>query len=243
MIILDDFIMLGRTEPQKTKNNGITVCSAGYSETLRSLIRVYPIDIEVSIPKFSVCRVKLVRNSDARAESFKLADEKENMIVTGKLSKKEQENLKQALFKKKSPSIKDLNQRRASLGILVPKQISGHWKSKQVLQQEKFQLEMDIGAKDKPLFNMPDVPLLKIVNEDEGINNLQLRDWGCSEFIRRYVVTGRYSKDELWDALHFDKPQMLLVGNMRHFPNNWLVISTFTWTGVVQPKVLQSTLF
>lgn len=243
MIIVDDFIMLGRTEPQQTKNSGITVCSAGYSETLRSLVRIYPIDIGVSIPKFSVCQAKLVRNSDIRNESFRLADEPNNLLVTGRLTKKEQDSLKEKLFKSKSESIGALNNCRASLGILVPSRISGYWKSKAALSKENFQLEMDIAPKDKPLFNMPEVPLLKVTNEDGSVNNLQLRDWGCSEFIRRYVLPGRYAKDEIWNALHFDKPQMLLVGNMRHFPTSWLAISTFTLTGVSQQKTLQTTLF
>ncbi len=41
-MIIDDFVMLGRTEPQQTRNSGVTVCSAGYSPSLGQFIRVYP---------------------------------------------------------------------------------------------------------------------------------------------------------------------------------------------------------
>lgn len=243
MITVDDFVMLGRTEPQQTKKNGITVCSIGYSKTLRSLIRVYPIPLGLSVPKFSVCSVKLIRGNDSRPESFKLPDLKNSLIVGEKLSQKKKKELLEDLKSFRASSINELNEQRRSTGILIPQQIDGKWKPRKDLSESERQLEIEGMPKDNPLFSMPEIPLLSIVNEDGSFNNLQLRDWGCSEFIRRYVITGRYHKNEIWNALHFDKPQMLLVGNMRHFPISWLAVCTFTMKSGSQSRFLQTSLF
>lgn len=230
MIVVDDFIMLGRTFPQDTKNSGVTVCSAGYSETMRSFIRIYPIPITQKVPKYSVCTVELCRGSDVRRESFKLWDENKSLKVIRKLSKKEQAQLLDRLFSIRSKSINHLNQCRASLGVITPSLINGNWKGK-------------VTKNDKPLFDMPEVPLLQIKNEDNSPNNLQLREWGACEFIRKFILTGKYEKDELWDALNFDKPQMLLVGNMQNHRNAWLTIATFPYKKARQTCRIQKTLF
>lgn len=242
MMQIDDFIMLGRTEPQQTKNHGVTVCSAGYSQTLNQLIRIYPIPMSVNIPRFSLCCVNLERGQDSRQESFKLCSG-DSIKVERKLSKIEMQGLKKKLYQMRSPSINSLNKDRKSLGIISPLTISGDWKSKKQLKNLGVQLEIDIANNGNPLFNMPDVPLLKIVNEDGSLNNLQLRDWGCSEFIRKFVVSQKYKKDDLWDALHFDQSQIVLVGNMRFFPSRWLAIATIVYPFAAQSLYTQKTLF
>lgn len=42
-MMFEDFIMLGKTIPEPQKKTGrVFVCSAGYSDEFRHLIRIYP---------------------------------------------------------------------------------------------------------------------------------------------------------------------------------------------------------
>jgi hypothetical protein len=59
--------------------------------------------------------------------------------------------------------------------------------------------------------------------DDDGRNNLMLRDWGAFEFQRKN--TERYFLDNLEGALHLTDQSSLLVGNMNNQRNAWLVIS------------------
>lgn len=237
-MIIDDFVMLGRTEPQQTRNSGVTVCSAGYSPTLGQFIRVYPIAIHHHVPRWSVCRIEVERTSDARSESWSLRNGSIELLRT--LSEREQQQLKTELFAQRSASIRELNQQRRSLGVLAPTQLHGAWRSREQAARDYVQLEMDIDTRTQQLYHPDETPTLHILNEDHSRNTLQLRDWGCVEFMRKYVQTGRHRKDELWDALHIHKPQLVFVGNMRHHPTSWLAISIFSHALETQRRTTQT---
>ncbi len=73
MMILDDFVMLGKTVPEPNSDGRVFVCSAGVSPTLRQLVRVYPLARGGAPARWSVNAVKLERNpKDARRYQCRL---------------------------------------------------------------------------------------------------------------------------------------------------------------------------
>lgn len=219
-LIVDDFIMLGRTFPQQTKNNGITVCACGYSPEMRQFLRIYPLQLTDKIPKWSICKLVLERpNTDSRVESWKIIDYQ----ICGKANKDDEFNL---LEKLKRPSINVLNELKLSLGVVAPKEIHCQLKpynSKDESHQELV-TQLNLFSKQFKLYIPPFIPYLQIVNEDNSINNLQIRDWGISEFLRK-----GNNPNDIFSALKLNSLEykhLLVVGNMKQFRNNWLVIST-----------------
>ena len=76
-MILEDFVMLGKTTPETDRQGRITVCSAGWSPELKQLVRVYPLAVEKQPQDFSVSRIHLERNhKDTRRESWKIAGDR-----------------------------------------------------------------------------------------------------------------------------------------------------------------------
>jgi hypothetical protein len=64
-MIIEDFIMLGRTEPTQSKKHGIVVCSAGYSRELQQFVRIYPLPMRANpIRAWSQCTIPLRRPTD-----------------------------------------------------------------------------------------------------------------------------------------------------------------------------------
>lgn len=114
-MIIEDFVMLGRTVPEPSKTHGTSVCSAGYSREMRQFVRVYPLRVEDRIPRWSVVNLPVVRNKpDSRIESWKLKD-CGHYSITGSVTKDEEFDFLKSL---KSESIDQLNVDRRSLGII-----------------------------------------------------------------------------------------------------------------------------
>lgn len=221
-MIIEDFIMLGRTVPEASKKHGMVVCSAGYSREMRQFLRVYPLNTLARLPRWSRCRLSLRRNSeDSRQESWRLQEDQEAEI-TGKAIKSEEF---QALAKMASPSIAVLNANRASLGIIKPTAIKGRFDGMQP-QEERIPdlFGTDMGMKKRPRLLFKDA---------DGDHDIQLRDWGSYEFLRKQPETNHY---KLWSALNLDNDHyehLLFVGNHNQHRNNWLVI------GVISEKTKQ----
>src|SRR5262245_39362729 len=132
MLILDDFVMLGKTVPEPNSDGRIFVCSAGYSETMRSLIRVYPLGRYDAPPRWSVASVRLERNpKDQRPESFKLAGDRSPdqhwrinssaFTVTGKTPDRARARL---LAPYVVASVDEANARHLSLAVIHPRQMN-----------------------------------------------------------------------------------------------------------------------
>lgn len=221
-MIIDDFIMLGRTVPEASKKHGMVVCSAGYSRELRQFLRVYPLSPLARVPRWSQCRLSLRRNSeDSRQESWRLQED-QPVAVTGKAIKSDEFY---ALAKMASPSIAVLNAQRASLGIIQPTAIQGRFDGMQP-QEERIPdlFGSDLGIKKRPRLLFADA---------DGDHDIQLRDWGSYEFLRKQPESKHY---HIWSALNLDNDQyehLLFVGNHNQHRNNWLVI------GVISEKTKQ----
>lgn len=220
LLKINDFIMLGRTFPQQTKNNGVTVCACGYSFEMRQFIRIYPLKLTDKIPKWSICELELEKpKSDTRAESWKVV----SYLIKGKATKDHEFTV---LDKLKRPSIKHLNELKLSLGVIAPKEIHCYLKPYDTKDEGHKELveQLNLFSSEQNLYIPSHIPYLRVVNEDNSVNNLQIREWGVSEFLRK-----GYNPNDIFSAMKFDKKeyqQLLIVGNMKQFRNNWLVIST-----------------
>ena len=84
---VDDYLVLGKAAPDKSKEYGHTVCSAGYSQKLEQFVRVYPtwIDMNKKLQRWNIVRLPLEQTSrDYRYESWTITGRqiREAMIST-----------------------------------------------------------------------------------------------------------------------------------------------------------------
>lgn len=240
MLTIDDFVMLGTTVPEPNSDGRVFVCSAGYSATLRSLIRVYPLAQRGAPRRWTINRVRLDRNpKDWRDESFQLAGDRrpgvhqhinracfefEDIVPRARRA----ELLKRCVV----PSIHNANERRLSLAILHP----------EGLGPECLEFEHNPASPDSPqlaLFDLPSdppsgarrfpyIPRLRF-RDAHGEHRLMLRDWGVYELMRKHNNLTDMSDTErrryVGQALRLDDTCSLLVGNMNNQRTAWLVIS------------------
>ncbi|CAK0762245.1 hypothetical protein CCP4SC76_3680005 [Gammaproteobacteria bacterium] len=212
-MIVEDFVMLGRTVPEPSKKHGLVACSAGYSKEMRQIMRVYPLSPAMSVPRWSVCRLPLRRNSsDSRFESWRIKENEAPSIV----SKVEKNTEFDFLTSISSDSIKILNDKRSSLGVIIPKISGYHFDG--INPGEEF--IADFFPEDKKIEMKP-----RLVFEDaHGKHSLQIRDWGGYEFLRKNPD----KHHQLWSALKLDNnlyEHLLFVGNHNSHRNSWIIIS------------------
>lgn len=230
MITVDDFVMLGKTVPEPTRRDGrVFVCSAGVSDTLRSLVRVYPLARRNTPTRWSVSTVKLIRNpEDSRRESFKLAADRRpgaheyinnSFEIDGAVPPHARADLLKSYTVE---SIREANSRRLSLAVVHP-------------DQAELFFEHNPDSPDSPELTLFDVeprptagakrfayiPRLRFRDADSEWR-LMLRDWGCFEFMRKQGDDKRF---QLTDALHLGPKSSLLVGNFNQHRTSWLIIS------------------
>ncbi|MBK9181439.1 MAG: hypothetical protein IPM45_18155 [Acidimicrobiales bacterium] len=228
-MILEDFVMLGKTVPEPKSDGRVFVCSAGYSDELRGLVRIYPLGRHAAPRRWSVNTVRLERNpEDHRAESWKIAGDRtagaherinEGFESVGQLAERERPlRLKRTVVS----SIAEANARRLSLAIIEPTEVELFFEhnpdSPDSPQLRLFEAGASVvsGAK-----RFPFIPRLHFHDED-GEHQLMLRDWGCFEFMRKNGDDRRFG---LVEALHLDGTVSLLVGNLNNQRTAWLVIS------------------
>lgn len=221
---IDDFVCLGRTVPETSTKYGVKVCMAGYSEELRSLIRVYPLEIANPVHARSRCVLELERNpNDSRIESWKLHDRRIMSVGPQVPTPSVLRFLRGWL----SGSIKELNERRVSLGVI---EVSGECQG--VFKRREEVVSPDQGT----LFDMADshgsfgakldiAPYLSFSDPEEFRHTLQVREWGVYEWVRK----NRPEASSVWDnlSLRDGRPTILVVGNMNNYRNTWLVIKVF----------------
>lgn len=233
---LDDFVMLGTTVPEPNSDGRVFVCSAGYSPTLRQLIRVYPLARYGAPTRWSISTVKLERNpKDSRAESYRLAGDRRPGVhdhinrvfeVHDVASKTHRADL---LKRCVVGSIAEANDHRLSLAILHADAMS-------------LEFEHNPASPDSPqlaLFDLPSsepsgarrfpfIPRLRF-RDEHGEHRLMLRDWGAYELMRKHNNLTQMSDGErrkyVGDALRLDPTCSLLVGNLNNQRTAWLVIS------------------
>lgn len=241
-MILDDFVMLGKTVPEVNSDGREFVCTAGFSMELGQAVRIYPMARGHCPRRWSVCRVPVERNpKDTRAESWKIKGDRSPGahqhindvidVVTNKLAPSEQRKIVDALT---VSSIKEANERRLSLCV--------------IRSPRKPMLDREAGetaelAPTPDLFDyLPAVPVKRrfdwhprlIFEDEDGKHDLMLRDWGCYELMRKYPE--KTSPAYLEEALNLSAATPLFCGNLNRFRNSWLVISVFSGTAHAKQK-------
>ena len=143
-MILEDFIMLGRTKPTESKKYGRTVCSAGYSKELKQFVRVYPLPQYSRLKRWSICRIPLTRGNDSRIESWRLdngtTNSEEFVEITGQADRVSEFDY----LAKMATSISEMNEEPyQSLGIVRPDSFETHYMDMKPTAER--QINLDLG--------------------------------------------------------------------------------------------------
>jgi len=230
---IDDFIVLGRTTPVKSKKYGHCVCVAGYSEELGQFVRIFPTKINSKIKTLCKVSVEVERKAeDKRAESWALKSRTESSIlsVSKPLNKME---ILPILKNNTSSSTTELNTpdkfgKKASLGIIKPELFEI------VTEQRKEFTQHNSGIKTMDSF--PIVPRLELPRHEGMAKREQTRfminEWGVYQLMSKYETAGKtLTATDIKNALHIKdgKEVYFLVGNMKNIKNVWLVIKVFTF--------------
>lgn len=244
-MILDDFVMLGKTVPEANGDGRHFVCTAGYSLELKQPIRIYPMARRQCPARWSVSRIPVERNpKDTRRESWKIRGDRRpgahDLIngviesVLGKLSPAVQRDIVKDM---RASSLKAANDRRGSLCVVFPDDIPC------------IDLERGERAEMAPTPDMfgdvPDQPVAARFRwhprlrfgDGAGKHDLMLRDWGCYELMRKH---GDEMAGSLGEALNLSSAPPLLCGNLNRFRNSWLVISVFSGAIHARPDVFDA---
>lgn len=216
-MILEDFVMLGKTAPETDRQGRTTVCSAGWSPELRQLIRIYPLAVENAPPDFSVSQVKLERNhKDTRHESWKIAGDRSAEVhgnINSRFDVRYILNDFESLISQIPTvgSVREANLKRLSLAVVTPD------------KKPKFFLEKNARYKDFTSKggskSYKYIPRLSF-SLDGSSHKLKY----LNQEVYKHIT--ERSKGDFWRlAGRFNKNPKLLVGNMFAYRNNWLVIS------------------
>jgi hypothetical protein len=233
---LDDVIVLGRTVPEASHRYGTRVCMAGYSQELGRLIRVYPLTIDNPLRARHEVRLELDRNPyDHRRESYKLRDPVAAIHTISARPSWTTTQVVELASTLQSPSIATLNTQRRSLGfIAIQGQPTLVWKTKttahtpeQLTLFEEFMGDLRT-AQFLTGHTYPRIPYLEFRDRDQW-HCLQLREWGCFEYLRKHDFRGEGLQEAL-GLHHTQDTWYALVGNMNHRRNVWLVIHLWRHT-------------
>lgn len=229
-MIVEDFVMLGKTVPEPSSDGRIFVCSAGVSPELKQLVRIYPLSRYGAPARWSVNRVRLERNpKDNRFASWRLAGDRaagahDSINSDFECVRKEYPRASRAALLRpyEVSSIKEANARRLSLAVIHPGQYDLGFDYNPD-SPESPQLALFDSGKPEPqgAKRFAYIPRLRFRDED-GEHRLMLRDWGCFEWMRKQ---GDNRRTELPAALHLTPSSSLLIGNFNRHYTSWLVIS------------------
>ncbi len=224
---LDDFICLGRSVPEESKKYGTKVCMAGLSRELGSLIRVYPLPIQNAIRVRHQCTLDLERNTqDSRKESWKLKDRFDGIGVVSDKPVLNRQTIWSALKPYVVRSIKQLNDERKSLGILeIHSGFKPFFRERYSVPHPDQQLLFEIADECFGANAIDLIPYLSFHDAD-GYHELQIREWGCYEWLRKE----RANAAQLWKNLGFDADRQVLalIGNQANRRTSWLIVKTFS---------------
>jgi len=249
-MILDDFVMLGKTVPEANSDGRHFVCTAGYSLELKQAIRIYPMARQQCPKRWSVSRIPVERNmKDSRRESWKIRGDRRpgahdfiNGVIEPVMAAISPAMQKEIVKDLRASSLKAANDRRLSLCVVFPEDIP------------RLDLEQGDAVEMAPTPDMfGDTPALSVstrfrwhprlrFDDGGGKHDLMLRDWGCYELMRKH---GDEMALSLGEALNLTTAPPLLCGNLNRFRNSWLVISVFSGTIHARPEVFdgQGSLF
>lgn len=242
-MILEDFVMLGKTVPETNSDGRQFVCTAGYSLELKQPIRIYPMARRNCPTRWSISRIPLERNSsDSRNESWKIKGDRRpgphehiNNVISVLPGKASPETQREIIAAMTVSSLKEANNRRLSLCVIQPQEIPT-MRFDEVTAVEMtalpdlFGMRPDLPVKQRFRWQ----PRLKFRDVD-GAHDLMLRDWGCYELMRKRGAG--YCIVSLSEALNLLTSPPLLCGNFNQHRTTWLVIGVFSGTVHARPEV------
>jgi hypothetical protein len=230
---IDDFICLGRTVPEESKKYGAKVCMAGVSLELGSLMRVYPLPVQNPIRVRHECILELQRNhQDSRKESWKLKNRGESIATVSDKPIVETEGMRAILEPFRASSIRELNQKRWSLGVLELKELRGYFRERTATPHPDQGMLFEIADECFGADAIDLAPCIEFWDEEGLHHDLQIREWGCYEWLRKE----RPKASQLWANLGFmaGKRVWAVVGNQANRRTSWLIIKTFLVSSATQ---------
>jgi len=235
-----DLIVLGNAVPDEISDNRITVCTVAFSKE-HGLIRIYPVPPNSPMNhRWNVVSLPLERNTrDSRDESWKIQGSKaewetlsDKITLKGKLNRKEWIELIEYLKEHHSYGcIEDINDKKLSLGIIVPKIIGKKLEKRKnvdtafqttLVNDDLFMTINNYGVRPVISYSCPKCRTIK-KQHNQGV-----LEWGVYESLRSEQI----HPDQVWDNLHLDDSgydKTFLVGNMNIHRSKFLIISIFRY--------------
>ena len=232
--VIGDLVILGRGAPDTMRDGRVTICVAGWSPTL-GFIRVYPTRTSSPLQQWNVVSVPVERNpNDNRPESWKIQgssgewDRLDRKIrVERRVTRAERLQLVPPLT---TGCVKDLNEKRISLGIIHPSSLEGYLSERSDVDPSVQQTLLG-ETLPKTKANFQHQPRLRFRCEScrqEGGHDQQIIEWGC------YVWFGKSPgrESQVFENLRVSDPEYekyLLVGNQNNHRTSYVVIGVIRW--------------
>ena len=235
-MLIKDLVLLGRACPEPLKDGRVTVCAAGWSETL-GFVRIYPTRTDIPWHRWDVVQVEVERNErDTRRESWKIVGSRgewetlsRRVEVVGRVrSTEERRNLIGNLT---DSCVQVLNEQKRSLGIIKPAEIFSTYFAAnddygKLFQQglpgmtelDSVQVKRDFPQEPRIRYRCPQCMTKR------GYHDQQILEWGFFEWLRKYPE----ASERVWENAGFGNPKTdiyLFVGNQAAHRTSFLVIS------------------
>lgn len=235
----ENLIVLGNAVPDEISDNRKTVCTVVFSKE-HGLMRIYPVPPEAKMDRWNIVSIPLEKNpNDTRVESWKIQGSKsdwgkvsEKIKITGKLSRHEWIDLITYLKDNHSYGcIEDINDKKLSLGIIVPRILDKKLESKKVIDptiqatlinEELFMTIKNYAKRPVITYRCPTCRIQKR-HHRQGV-----LEWGVYEWLRNNPD----NTQKVWDNLRIDDSRYdktFLVGNMNRYRSSFMIISIFRY--------------
>ena len=228
------YVVLAKSIPEYNKREGLCyTCSLGYSPEL-GLIRVYPLPI-VAMHKWDIYEITIERNKyDSRDESWKLSSyaRKEGWAGLNNdvklLGTFHPDKIGGIISKYASPSIKELNTDKKSIGLIDIREYRLYWDTnKRYIDSTQYGLFEDVELADftKYTKSTKDKEARIYFRDAKGEHDLQYNEWQIYEYQRKFSAS--------LEAFRFMKNKnLLMVGNMHNHRNIWIGLGMFEYNSL-----------
>jgi hypothetical protein len=221
-----EFVMLGKTVPEPTNERVEQyVCSAGWSPE-GGLIRLYPLGLRATPRRWSVSVVPVERhpgNKDSRAETWRPVG------AFGSVGTLPLGARRDILEKHIMSGMIEANAARISLAVVRPIQPHFYLAGGVADSEPSYRLYSD-GEARKAKERFAYMPRIKFRTEDGRPHDLQMRDWGIWELMRKSHqaladMTSTARESYVGNSLRMNDDTLFLIGNYAQYRNSWLVIA------------------
>jgi len=237
-----EFILIGQAVPEERKDRRISQCTAGYSPTLKSLIRIYPIPHQVKLKRWTLYEIDVERNpKDVRNESWKIQGSKthwdnapDRIREIRKLLREEWIALIESIAQETCTV--DLNQQRDSLAIIKPIIIDAYIHENEVLDSSKTHQITLIEGKRLPKTGKGSSHSLRIKYSSsfcklKGHHDQHVLEYGVYTWIFKHP-NDETGMEKVIDNLRLhdnEYEKYFLIGNINRFKKSWVIISVIRW--------------